>query len=91
MDVVEKKYANFKNFLSINAPQNENIEKFKLVPLDFFLKKIQEKTTQNVTREQCLKEIFEQIDINQVDIVVEVNTKLLLYLEYFEEISKNLL
>jgi predicted DNA-binding protein (UPF0278 family) len=92
MDIVAKKYDNFKTFIRNIIPKdNEFGITLGQTSFDYFIKTIKEKSIKGLNKEECLKEIFDEAKLNQNDYKKEDIDKLILYLEYFNEISKHIL
>lgn len=89
MDIVEKRFENFKLFIREKTPnENEFIKEFVKLPMDFFLNIIKKKSQNGITKEKCLEEIFNEAKLKKEDYKNEDIDKLILYMEYFHEISK---
>lgn len=89
IEIVKKKFENFKKFVkdTVNDEKNEFINLLYKTPFEHFIKTIKEKGNTH-TKEKVLLEIFEQAKLNKSDYKEEDINKLCRYLEYFLKISQ---
>ena len=83
MDTVNSKFNNLKTFLQSKVKDNDFLTLFYHTPIEHFIATIKRKKASNVTKEQCIDEIFAVAKLNKEDYAKEDLEKLDKYFEYF--------
>ena len=88
MEVVEKRFENFKTFIREKTKDNNQfIKEFMNTPLNFFLATIKTKISNGIDKDKCLDEIFNAAELKKDECDKLDIEKLIKYMEYFVEIT----